>query len=734
MADTELDILTDLGTTSPAPDVRGDPALLAKLENDTNKRAQIQQAFVDDKEARRPYDAQWLDNINMFGGNQWVSYDYPSRRWLHAKMPAPNFVFLEDNKLINDVDIITSRITADFPIPHCTPFGLVDATGNNQHRSKRWTTLFADLWPRIRDEQFVRMLAYNLAVFGTVFRSMDYDATAGHKVLREKTGPIPVMVNRAFCRNCEEPYPLDDTLSALPDSALQCPRCNLKQSRRIAPVPDEIDGPTGEYTYVPQGEVVMNLFACYEFYKPAGAPTLDRCGHLFRHRYMDTAWIKSVTGKDILPDPSIRAEDNWEVMIQDITGTNPIRSMQAQYSQNRVLRHSAEFTEYWERPGSDPDYKYGLYVMLGGQELQPLLAKRYNTACTLPFGLQMDVWEYVPNRFWGRSYVEKMLPLQRWINSLISLRAYQRRRLSHRLVLNKKNSGLTTEHLTGPALVADLKRDDLTKDFPRVLDLGGADQTLNQEIQDAFYIWDDTSGLQQILRGQAPTNQRTATGQNELREQAEAPIIAKVKCLYASEIPLAREAERLIRKYYDPERDIIISQVGNFEVSGFKAKELGLDMEDQLFDSDVSINIDLDAASSLTLYEKLQRTLTFNQTFPGFLNMLDPQVSATILNLWRLPPQLYSPANQIQKERAEREMRKALAGDLSELMVAHLDEDVTHLAIHMRFLLSEEGMELRTQHPDVYTAIEQHWFQHWQRQSARQQAMQARPPQNGNGQ
>jgi hypothetical protein len=715
------------------PKGRGNTSLLAKLKNDADKRGQIVQHWTDDKEARRPYDYTWLDGLNMVGGNQWAFFSPTNRAWTQQAAPFPGFPLLEADLLTNDVGILKSRLLTDFPIPTALPYGVNDPTGNSAKRAARWTALYNELWPRMRDEKFLTSMAYHLIVLGNVFRTIGWDPTAGKDTIKSPIiGMIPVFISRAFCRNCEEPFDLDDAADALPEEHLSCPRCNMGGTQavtKIEPEPREIEGQIGEEDR-PQGECALHIVPAYEVWKPAAAPSLTRCTHIHRHRFMDVSWVYKATGKRVEAQTGIRAEDNWDIMIQEITSGSFNQNMGNASGNNRFLKHATGFHEFWELPGVDPDYPKGMYVQCHGNDLEPLVAYDYDWQSTVPFGLVHDKWEELNGRFWGRSHVEKLIPIQRWVNALISTIAYDRKRLSRRLVLNRRGSGLKAQDLTGSSLIADLR--DPTKDSPRVLDLGGADDKLLNELNTAVSLFERVSGLQDILRGQAPPNQRTASGMNELREQAEAPIISIVRNVYASEKDLAEEARRLIIEHYLPDRLVMISQSGSLKTSGFLAEELGVKDSAPEYQGEVDLRIDLEAASSLTRVEKLNAIVALRQLFPSAINENDPQVMSRLMQLWRIDAQLYSPSNQVQKERAEREMRKALAGDPSEMMVTFGDDDPTHMAIHLNFLMSSDGFDIYKTDQEKYMQVYEHFLEH-ARRNAETQAPPVQPGAPGNG-
>jgi hypothetical protein len=738
--------------------------LLTKLMNDGVKMDRIRQHWDADQDARRPYDYQWLDNINMVAGNQWACWNPTTGSWFEEPGPTTDFPKVQFDLVTGDRDILLSRMLANWPIPHAKPHGIYDPSGNSVNRAERWTTFFEYKYADLRDDDFLREKGQHLIELGTIFTHPDFDPDAGTDLIEiDEQGDVTRKVPRGYCQSCGTAFKMEDAQmpggpmggmmggqpggmmggmggqmpGQMPGGPLTCPYCHRSGTEEVFQIPDSTEtfyGPTGEQLWIPQGDVTLELWPSWEVYPQAGAPSLKKARHLWRKRYLPTSTIQryAYTDEQIVDEEPIDKMDNWDFMIQDITrNTNSIYGHNSN-SHERQQHGSAAFVEYWEKPGTDKNYPGGLYVRFCKKELTPIYVRPYpypiNSVLNKTFGLKMDRWDVVSGRFWGVSHIEKMESYQRKLNASVSHIVYDQKLYGRRKIIVDKRHGISTEKFMGSGLVVEARLDKETA-VPYLLSTENTNPQLFQMLEYDVQMYERMSNINNILRGQSAPNQRTATGTDMLREQAEAPILMKIQPIYSSEIPIAREVMRLVRNNYLPERDIAASYVAGHLTGGFKAKELGVKGAEEEFQGEVKLVIDLNAVWSLTFSDELNRVNAFVTTFmqTGIIDLSNPQVADYFMNKYGIDAEVLQPTMQIHKDKQEREIRRIIAG--KPVQVSGTDDDQIHMNVIGNFLNSQEGDKMLEESPDIYRQLEAHHQEHWARFNEamfQQQAMQQR--------
>lgn len=612
----------------------------------------VDKEFERRKTDRRPYELQWRLNMEFLNGNQYLDIDSEAMNIVDE----PRQHWYSERECFNQISTISetriARLSRQKPIMRCRP---ASSEQNDLSAAKVSSMLLTSTWNDEEMNQKYDVFISWLETCGTAFYKTRWNQAKG-RVLQEENEEQSL---EEGTRN--EENAVQETHGSDPFQS--------KTKRNV----------------IREGDIETAVCSPFEIY-----PDNTHGG------FEDT---KSVIHARAYSLDEI--EDNWGVRVEEekvdvVTMQNGGSGMGGlgysvgsfRYSSQGITKH-ALVKEYYERPCKR--YPYGRLIIVAG--------KKTLYAGILPYKVGRDEEPDFPfvravsipvvGSFWGKSIIERCIPIQRRYNTL-------RNRKAEYLNLVTIGQWYSPEGVVEDEGVLNNEPGNIIRYRnigngvkPEPVIFPNLPNSFEMEVSTLLQEFTAVSGVSELSRfSQAPAGVKSGIALSIANEADDSRISLTTTQLENVSVELGKKWLRLFRQFVTEPR--LIRYVGpssEIDVLYWDTSDLRSD------------DIILDNASALAETPAQRRQMVFDLMATGLFNRADSNPFSTegvrkILDMleWGHWETGVNDDEEIQEQKAKRENRQLLEGML--LPLNDYDNDDVHIREHYRFMMSTDYDEI----------------------------------------
>lgn len=371
------------------------------------------------------------------------------------------------------------------------------------------------------------------------------------------------------------------------------------------------------------------------------------------------------------------------------------------------VQNSALVLEYWETPSSN--YPNGRLIICTKDTLlyvgeMPYMLGEYGER-EMPFIVQKSLeTEY----FFGKSVIDRLIPLQRRYNSLKNrVKEYLNRATIGNLAYEE---GSIDEDMYEDEGIAPGQMIPYKKGFnaPAFLSTPPLPATFTQEYTELKQDFINISGISEISRdSSAPVGTGSGIALSILQEQDNTRISLTASYINDTRIGVGKIQLKLLKQYVQYPR--VLKDVGKNDT---------IETLEWSGDDITSYDVYIESASELSETPAQRRQMVMDLFSAGLFNnpdtgRIDKETRSKIFDLLQMGNwEMFDDDDNLHLQKAVRENRLMLQGQLPQ--VVQYDDDLCHIAKHNNFRLTADYEEFIASSPQVAQIFEQHIQQHFQ--------------------
>lgn len=649
----------------------------------------VNSLYDEAKRQKWPFERQWFININFYLGRQYIVPNDRTRRFEVPDDP-PHRVRHVANKIAPFVTTKRSKLTREEPTPEVQA-----ATSDySDFQKARLCDALLEFWAsdlKLQDKLSSELTLW-LCVTGNVFVRAYWNKARGTKTTFNKSDVEDPELWAALVNATHGNSMGQDELAAL----------------------DQVGSMDGDVDIE-----VVNPFSVWV--------------HPNSKNLAESLWVLESNVKDI---DALR--ETWG----DISGVTPDQDTDWRDYEGRLLGNDlnhpfvdhkrANFPrviekQLWIRPCRL--FPLGKFVVVAGGKVLHHGDFPYKHG-RLPYIHVKDV--HVPGRFWGRSEIEDLIPIQKQINAKASRVSEIFNLHANPKWFNPRNSGVD--------------RDDLNNSADEVIDHnpGSApvahtppplpaytSEAIARDLQD----FDDISGQREATRGEAPGRVDSASGIMALQEADDSRLGPLNRHMYTQIAEIFSQLLSLAHEFYTEKRLIrIAGESGRVEVREFVGKDLA---PGSGFSGKFDVRIRVGSGLPLSRAARAQFAISLVQQ--GVIDVNDPKQRESFLRIVEIGGPRSSLFMTAEELRAQANLENADMSVGIEHAVNQWDDHTAHIDAHKSHMRRPQFLLEAEEKPEIIRMFEQHIFVHEQMQMlemakhAQQQQFMAPPQQQQAG-
>lgn len=659
----------------------------------------VEKEYKRRQDERRPYEVQWRLNLAMFEGNQYL--DINTASWNLEEQPIlydwqEREVF---NHIAPNIETRIAKLKRMRVIPKVRTSGSTDR--EDVHSAKIGTQLLKNNYNdrKIRDKQAEEILWLELC--GTVFRKHIWNPDLGRVI---------------GVRSLNQEGMAEDA-DALGDSV-------------------EAPGPAGEAAAgdlieVREGDQEIVVVPPQEIYPDSSyCRSMDDCRSLIHAKAFHTDDIKEIWGIEVSTEKA-EAEKLQRMML----GLGGLGYGQGGFMLHPVkMEDHAIVKEYEEKPSKK--YPQGRLIIVAGGKLLHSGPMPYMVDDDGKPGFPFSMVSCLdrPGVFWGKTVLERLIPIQRRYNALRNRKAeYLNRCAIGQWTVEEDATDIDKlEQEAGmPGAIHVYSRGSAP---PRMVDnptLPASFETEEHTLLNEFTI---LSGISEVSRQSgAPPGVKSGVALALVQEQDTSRLSNTAENIERFNIASAKIQLRLFKQYVNAPRTL--TATGKNDVAEV-IDWIGNDLRSE--------NIYVDSIDALTESIAQKRQMVFDLLGTNLLvdpetGRMDKEMRSKVLDMiemgeWENAGDMES----LHISKAERENKAMEQGQMQEPV--DYDEHILHISVHNRFRLTVDYETLKMQIPGIEQVFEAHINMHmmYLQQTAQMMAesqmaaqMQAATPEEG---
>lgn len=645
---------------------------------------------------RKPFELQWRLNMEFLNGNQYLDIDSETM----TIMDVPRLYWYQEREVFNMIATISetriARLSRQKPIMKVRP-----ATGeqNDLSASKISSMLLTSTWyDEDMDRKYEKFIAW-LEVCGTAFLKPIWNKDKGRVLQEDQAQKDPQeMANQGDNK-------ADGHFKVQQDDPF------MSAEKRII---------------LKEGDIDTEVVSPFEIYPDNSHGDFDDTRSVIHARAYHVDDIQDWWGQKV--------EEEKVDMTTLQSGGSGMGGMgysvgSFRYTSESLKKH-ALVKEYYELPSIR--YPYGRFIIVAGKKTlyAGVLPYKVGEDDTPDFPFVRSVSIPVVGSFWGKSVVERCIPIQRRYNALRNRKAEYLNlvtvgqwyspegSLEDEAVLNNEPGNIIRYRNLG----------DGTRPEPVVYpSLPSSFETESQTLMQEFTA---VSGVSELSRfSEAPAGVKSGVALSIAGEQDDTRIGMTANQLEICSVELGKKWLRLYRQFAQEPR--IIRYVGNsseIDVMWWEASDLRSD------------DVIIDNSSALAETPAQRRQMVFDLMQTGLFNRLESNPFSNE-GVRRILEMLefghweggVNEDEELQESKAKRENRMMMSGQLPPLN--EYDNDEIHIREHYRFMMNPDYDELlqTEQGATLDVVFNEHVNYHRQRmhQAMIEQQLAAMTPQEG---
>jgi hypothetical protein len=373
------------------------------------------------------------------------------------------------------------------------------------------------------------------------------------------------------------------------------------------------------------------------------------------------------------------------------------------------VKDHAVLKEYYERPSKK--YPKGRFIVVAGDKTLHAGPLPYTIGKDdhpdLPFIRTVSV--HVPDCFWGKSVIERCIPIQRRYNALRNRKA----EYLNLVTIGQwyEEEGSIDEDVELNNAPQNIIRYNKGHNPPKPVEFPNLPSSFENEEKTLMQEFSSVSGVSELSRfSEAPSGVKSGVALNIANEQDDTKIAITASRIANSTVKLGKMWIRLYRQFVQEPR--VLRTVG-------VSKEV--EVKDWTVSNLTSEDIFIENGSALAETPAQKRQMVFDLMNTGIFNRpeTNPFAPESIQKILRLIEFGHwetglEETHQLQRNRAKRESRNMMEGQQAPVM--DFDDHEIHIEMHNRQRMQAEYEEiLRTPiGPMVDQIMRQHIGQHYQ--------------------
>jgi hypothetical protein len=602
---------------------------------------------------RKPYELQWRLNMEFLNGNQYLDIDAETM----TIQDVPRIYWYQEREVFNQLSTIAetriARLSRQKPIMKVRP-----ATNDQADLSAARVSsmLLHSTWhDEEMDKKYDKFIAW-LETCGTSFFVVNWNKSKGRILEQQETE--------------KDPHEMEDVKKELEKEA-----------------PNMMDDPfrsAVKRIVLREGDIDTDVASPFEIYPDNSHGDFDDTRSVIRARAYHIHDIEDTWGV------KVEAERVDVATLQEAgSGMGGLGySVGAfRYSTRKLERH-ALVKEYYEIPSIR--YPHGRFIVVCNDKtlyagvLPHMIGK--DQEADFPFVRAVSI--EVVGSFWGKSVIERCIPIQRRYNAL-------RNRKAEYLNLVTIGQWYAPDGTVEDESVLNNEPGNIiryragTGERPEPVQYPSLPHSFEAEEQTLLRELTAISGVSELSRySEAPSGVKSGVALSIANEQDDTRISLTAGQLEQASISLGKKWLRMYRQYAQEPR--VIRYVGansEIDVLHWNASDLRSD------------DVIVDNSSALSETPAQRRQMVFDLLGTGMFNRDESNPFSQegirkileMLELGHWEGGIHED-EEMQESKAKRENRKLLEGIL--LPINDYDNDDTHIREHYRFMMSHEYEEL----------------------------------------
>ncbi len=457
---------------------------------------------------------------------------------------------------------------------------------------------------------------------------------------------------------------------------------------------------------IKEGEINIAVCPPYEIFPDNNnAEDISACMSIIHAKCYDVRTIKKVWGVDVAPQ---------SLDVMSMSGVNnTIGGLGYTSSINKVISqkvdNSALVIERYEAPTAENPN--GRLTIIAGDKLLYIGELPYlnldDNKRGFPFIKQVSILE--PNRFWGTSIIERLIPIQRAYNAVKNRKHEFMNRMAMG-ILTVEDGSVDTDNLEeegmSPGKVLVYRQGS---NKPEIMSAGSMPTDFDKEEDKLLNEFTSVSGVAEImLTNDITSSNLSGTALEILVEQENNRLNCSAEQIKFAVKQIGKHILKLYKQFAKTTRICkIIGADGSVEMFYFKNSDIGTD------------DVVLETANEIgdTLAQK--RNMIFKLLDAGLLADESGKISNRVRS--KTLEMLGYGVWETQNDIAELHMRKAGKENLALLQgkkqeVLEIDDHKLHIDEHIAFMLGAEYEKIASQNEKIKEMFLEHINAHKQRQ------------------
>jgi hypothetical protein len=603
---------------------------------------------------RKPYELQWRLNMEFLNGNQYLDIDSETM----TIMDVPRLYWYQEREVYNMIATISetriARLSRLKPIMKVRP---ASSDQNDISSAKVSSMLLTSTWhDEEMDRKYEKYIAW-LETCGTAFFKPIWNKDKG-RILQEDVAEKDPMELQSQEGDKEE------TTAPLQDDPFQS-----AQQRII----------------LREGDIDTEVVSPFEIYPDNSHGDFDDTKSVIHARAYHIDDIQDWWGEKI---------EEEKVDVITLQGSNSgmgglgygVGSFR--YTSQSLKKH-ALVKEYYELPSKR--YPYGRMIVVAGNKTLYAGVLPYNVGEDgepgFPFVRAVSI--PVVGSFWGKSVIERCIPIQRRYNALRNRKAEYLNLVTigqwyapdgvveDESVLNNEPGNIIRYRNIGNGV------------RPEPVVFPSLPQSFEMESQTLMQEFTAVSGVSELSRfSEAPSGVKSGVALSIAGEQDDTRISMTTNQLEISSVELGKKWIRLYRQFCQEPRIIrYIGDSSDIDVLYWEASDLKSD------------DVIIDNSSALAETPAQRKQMVFDLIQTGLFNRpeTNPYTSEGVRKILQMLEFGHweggvDEDETLQEQKAKRENRQMLDGTL--LPINEYDSDELHIREHYRFMMSTDYEEM----------------------------------------
>ncbi|MGB9804711.1 portal protein, partial [Desulfofundulus sp.] len=660
----------------------------------------VEDEFKRRQNERRPFELQWRLNLAFLDGNHYIDLDPHTGELL----PIPKMAVWQEREVFNHTaPIVETRIARLMRAQPTLKARPATEEPGDLASAKICTRLMQQVLNEQLDREHRQELLTWLETCGTVFLKNVWDPKGGRLIGRAAVrGAIKEQLQNEETVEDQMQHEGAETLGR--DVSMEVDRAARETETQT--LVEQQDDHVVAATIVPvyEGDVQALVIPPYEIYPDScWHPTVDHCRSIIHARAYPVDEIYEMYGVLVDPEPV----DSWELEATAL-GLGGLGYGRGGYRTTVKSRENyAVVKEYWEKPSLR--YPEGRLIIVAGRKLLyagplPFMVGPEGQPA-MPFVKIVSIMR--PGCFWGRSIIERLIPIQRRYNALRNRKAeYLNRCAIGQMWVYENAVDLDDlENNAGmPGWVCVVKANGHPPQYIQNPPLPPAFETEEATLLNEFTI---ISGVSEIARhSQAPSGVKSGVALDIALEQDDTRLSHTMVNIEAGFIEAGKQWLRLYRQFATIPR--IIRNVGTqntIEVLQWDRSHIRSD------------DVVIETSALVSESPAVRRQMVFDLLASGLFN--DPETGglskegrAKVFELLEMGHWEFGNEDEkLHVAKAQRENKAMM--NAAQVPVVDYDDHIVHIRLHNQWRLTVEYEEANAASGGVLEMVfQQHVEQH----------------------